>query len=301
MENRTIWIVVIVVVVLALLACCCIGAVLAAGMAGYGILEVSSESERVQELPDIMRVPAIPDSDIVGGSGVMVEREYALGNIDAVRLSISADLAIRLGAQASLYVRAENNIIDLIDVHEDDGLVSISMRPGVSVTPHGDIELILTVPRLRAITNMGSGNIVGPEMIADDVEIQVSGSGDVSVEGIEADSIAITSVGSGDVTAPTVVADRLKVNISGSGSVSLEEGKVTSQELTIVGSGSYWASDVVSARVRARMSGSGDAQVQVVEELVAELFGSGNLEYVGSPTIIDANASGSGEVRPLRP
>jgi hypothetical protein len=301
MENRTIWIVGIVVVVLALLACCCIGVVLASGVHRYGIAEMRSQNQRMPDLPDIMRVPAVPESGTVRGSGVMVEREYAVGNIDGVRLALSANLTIRLGSQPSLYVRAEDNIIELIQLDEDDDTLSISMRHGISVTGHDEIELVLTVPHLSAITHMATGSIVAPGMTGEDVAIRVSGSGDVTVEGIEGESVNINSLGSGDITAQGIVADRLKVNISGSGAVSLGEGKVSHQEVTIMGSGNHEASEVVSARVVAQMSGSGDARVQAVEELVAELFGSGNLEYVGEPTVVNANVSGSGEVRQLRP
>jgi hypothetical protein len=299
-NKRTIWTIVIVAVVLGLLACCCIGIVLAAGTARYTGARVWQNVPAAPELPEILRAPALPESDEVRGSGQMVEREYALGNVNSVRLTIAADLTVRLGSQPSLHIRAEDNVIDLIEVQERGGDLGISMRSGIRIVRHGPIQLTLTVPSLRAITNMGSGQINGPDMNGAEVSIHVSGSGDVSVGRIEAGAVEIIAMGSGNVRAQGVAADRLKVNISGSGSVYAGQGKVTTQDLTLMGSGSYAAGEIASLRVSANISGSGDARVQVSEELTGRLLGSGDLEYIGSPTL-NANALGSGRVRQVGP
>ncbi len=290
MQNRTLWTIVILLVVLGLLACCCIGLVMAAGMATY------RTTTGVTEFRTVPGIPILPGVTTVRGTRQVVEREFPLGDVDRVHLTTSADLTIRLGTEASIHIEAEENIIDLVEWEEHNRSLIISMRPNIRIIRHEPILITLTVPNLVAVVSAGSGNIDAPDMLGKIVTIHLMGSGDINVDYIEAQTVDIASRGSGDIRVLGVEADRIDVNMMGSGSVHPGDGVVNTQEITITGSGDYMAENLESAQVTASLMGSGSARVRVIEELSARLFGSGDLEYIGSPTM-DASAVGSGRIR----
>jgi hypothetical protein len=112
----------------------------------------------------------------------------------------------------------------------------------------------------------------------------------ITVESLE----AIEINGSGDVTANGVDAEGFDVEINGSGEVEVAG---TSNELSvrISGSGDYRGAALVAATGSVKVSGSGEALVNVTGILDVDVSGSGDVEYLGDPTVTQ-NISGSGSV-----
>lgn len=104
--------------------------------------------------------------------------------------------------------------------------------------------------------------------------IEVSGSGDVQGTDISTDSLTLQGSGSFDMTLAGR-ADRLQVDISGSG--AFQGDALESREATVM------------------ISGSGDATVKVTDSLDAFVRGSGNVVYIGNPTLTQ-RVSGSGSI-----
>jgi hypothetical protein len=109
----------------------------------------------------------------------------------------------------------------------------------------------------------------------------------VALEGVEIN-------GSGDVVATGLDADSFAAEINGSGDIRLTG---TSRELDvgINGSGGFQGEDLVAATGAVQVSGSGTAVVNVTDNLIASISGSGDIEYIGDPAL-DASTSGSGDI-----
>jgi hypothetical protein len=107
--------------------------------------------------------------------------------------------------------------------------------------------------------------------------IEVSGSGDVQGTAIKTESLTLQGSGSFDMRLAGR-ADRLQLDISGSGE--------------------HQGEDLESREATVRISGSGDATVKVTDRLDAVVSGSGNVVYVGNPTLTQ-RVTGSGSVRRL--
>ena len=104
--------------------------------------------------------------------------------------------------------------------------------------------------------------------------VTLSGSGDIEVSGIDTDSFEATVEGSGNID-PSGSSTNLKVAISGSGNFSGNDLESVNGEITV--------------------SGSGEAVVNVTDDLMVRIDGSGDVRYLGNPTI-DQQISGSGSV-----
>ena len=97
-----------------------------------------------------------------------------------------------------------------------------------------------------------------------------------------------------------VYAEDLKLDeclLTGYGSGDLKiKGKAANFVANISGSGDVNAYGLTAVNVSVKCNGSGDVVVQAVEKVQAQLNGSGDLTYYGSPEYVDVESNGSGEV-----
>jgi Putative auto-transporter adhesin, head GIN domain len=130
----------------------------------------------------------------------------------------------------------------------------IANTPG-SFTTRSPMSVDVNVPTLSALTPAGSGNIV--------------------VDGIEAESLKVTLPGNGTLTG---------------------SGTVTRLEVTVSGSGMVQFTRLVANDVRAVVSGSGSIFITATESLDGSVSGSGAILYAGSPQGVTKSVTGTGAI-----
>lgn len=155
----------------------------------------------------------------------------------------------------------------------DGGVLVLGSKPGFDST--GSIRYRLTLPALQGLDVNGSGNVRGRVVATGPFAVRGSGSGETDLTGL--------------------TASNLVVRISGSGGIHLS-GRASAQRVTISGSGTYDGNDLPTRQADVRLSGSGDAHVSVSRRLSADVTGSGDIIYSGSPLKVQSHTSGSGAV-----
>lgn len=105
---------------------------------------------------------------------------------------------------------------------------------------------------------------------------------------------AVRVSGSGSARLESLSTERLEVRISGSGAV-VASGRAEHQNVDISGSGDYDGKSCAGAIGDVHISGSGRAVVNVSEHLEAHVSGSGDIHYLGHPSV-NSVVSGSGRV-----
>ena len=103
----------------------------------------------------------------------------------------------------------------------------------------------------------------------------LSGSGNIVVGGIEAESLEVTLPGSGTLTG---------------------SGTATRLDVTVGGSGTVQFTRLVANDVRAVVSGSGSIFVTATKSLDASVSGSGAILYVGNPQDVTKSVTGTGAI-----
>lgn len=206
--------------------------------------------------------------------GPMTSDSPEIGDVTSVVLNTAGDLTITEGAP-SLTIHAPEAVLDLLTANVSGGVLELDRRPGPWPLNFGnaDVRYELTVPSLDGIEVNGAGD-VDATVSSDDLVIDVSGAGDVEVDGIEASSVTVTLSGAGDVSL-SGTADSLTVEIDGIGEVDADELEVVDAEVDI--------------------SGTGDAHVHATGTLRADISGLGSVRHRGGATV-DADVSGLGEV-----
>jgi len=188
------------------------------------------------------------------GSGKQATEQRPVSDINSVVLANSGTLFVEYGANESLSVTADDNILPLLTSNVAGGRLTLGTQPNTSITSYNPIIYHLTVKDLNALEISGSGDASLAGVNADNMNFRISGSGsltatgttkdqDVSISGsgsyngdnLDTQQAAVAVLGSG--SAVVKVSDSLKVNVSGSGSVTyIGNPKLVDKHVT--GSGS---------------------------------------------------------------
>lgn len=207
---------------------------------------------------------------MVTGSGVVVEERRDIRAFDTLAIDGPVNVVIRQGAPA-LTIRAEDNIIDLVETKRRNGELTFSTS-GSFRTRKG-ITAFLTVPSLE--------------------KVRINASGDVRFDGWDAEAIALEIGGSGDIELGGSVRT-VRALIGGSGDIDLAPARMRYVDADIEGSGTIHMGSV--ARLDATINGSGTIKAGNVGELDALLNGSGEILYRSADRIVRESRNGSGRI-----
>lgn len=202
-----------------------------------------------------------------------------LPTFDGISLTTSGNVYLTQGNAQKVEIKGREETLRKIETEVRSGTLVIKHKDSDSWFGgfnSDDFDVYITVKNLKELNVSGSGRIMGKnKFAADRMEIEVSGSGRISLE---------TS------------ANLIETSISGSGKIELK-GTTKDLETRISGSGTMYAEDMGCENFQARISGSGKCEVNVSKSLDARISGSGSVYYRGNPDKINSQSSGSGKVR----
>lgn len=183
-----------------------------------------------------------------------------------IEVPAHAEISVSPGATAGVSLSGSQNILSEVRTEVREGTLKIFIREGAMMVTDEKIRATITMPALEALDLSGASDA--------DIKGTVSGN-----------RLDIDVSGAGRVTAADVQVQDLEADISGSGDLSIATGATGKASFDISGSGSVRAFGFVAQNIEADVSGSGDMEVNAVQQLDAEVSGSGNIRYKGSPNI----------------
>ena len=217
----------------------------------------------------------------VTGSAKVASEQRPHSGFQAVAVKGSMDVVLRQSAKESVEVRADDNLLPLIEttVVDRDGVptLEVTTKKGVRISTRSKITVTVDLPTIKVLSISGSGDATGDNLKVGDFQVRIVGAGDVRLRQLSAESLAVKISGSGDVQA-TGRAGRLGISISGSGDVVTRELEA----------------DDVSVSI----AGSGDARVNARKTLAVSISGSGDVAYTGDASV-KTSIAGSGNVKKL--
>ena len=204
-------------------------------------------------------------------------------DFDEIQMRIGGKVYITQGDKNEVILEGHEDDLEEIETEVSGGRLVIKSRRERRWKFWGNSSLkvtaYITVKDLRGAYVSGSGDIVSRNQIkARDFTASISGSGDIALD---------------------LDSDYVSSKISGSGNIELE-GNSDRAKLSISGSGKYFAEKlIVSGDYEISMSGSGRGSINVEGDLDVRISGSGKIYYMGKPTSVNSNVSGSGSVRKI--
>jgi hypothetical protein len=214
-----------------------------------------------------------------GLSGEIKHEDRNVKDFTGIELAISGDVYVKQGADYSLTIEADKDILERIETEVDGNTLKIRTQKGYNfIWDNTKINIYVSMPQVERLS--------------------ISGSGDIKAESsIKTESLALNISGSGDISIPNLSVMNLSARISGSGDIDVSGGgSAKIAEISVSGSGDISLKNIKFAEAEVSIVGSGDAYVNVTEKLNARIVGSGDIRYSGNP-LVDAKITGSGELK----
>jgi hypothetical protein len=192
---------------------------------------------------------------VLVGSGTLASQTRDVPAFAAVELTGATNVTVGVGGATSVVVSGDDNLLSHVTTEVEDGMLAIGTEGSFQTT--APLSVTVSTPSLDAV--------------------ELTGSGEVVVTGVEGPSFDATLSGSGVLLA-TGMADRLDATLSGSGDLRLEE--------------------LVASQASAVVSGTGRLDVHATESLDASVTGAGEIVYRGEPVHLTESVTGTGTIGP---
>ncbi len=200
-----------------------------------------------------------------------------LETFTGIGIGVHADVYYTPGNTHEIRIEGEDRDVEDLITEVEDGFLKIKYKDWR--IKRSKLTIHVTSKELEAVKMSGSGLFESQKAIAcEEMDIAISGSGDIVFGKLSAEEV--------------------DVKISGSGDVHLESGNAEELDLKISGSGMLKAESFEVSEFSASISGSGGARITAKEELEVRISGSGSVYYHGNPSV-NSSSSGSGKVKAL--
>jgi len=230
----------------------------------------------------------------VDGNGVAVTEERIVSEFTGISNETSVDLYFETGDALSVFVEADENLMEYISTSVQSGMLEIEVKGTSCIKPAKQPIIYVTAPSLEALYSTGSGDMFADLLAGNRCDIVNTGLGDITIDFAEADDIDIRSSGSGDISIGDIYAEDTFIKLTGSGDISAEGG-TDMLDINSTGSGDIAFGDLETGIADILITGSGRVHIRVIDELFAVLTGSGNLYYYGNPDV-SKTVTGSGNL-----
>ena len=194
----------------------------------------------------------------IEGSGKVIAQYRELAAFTSVNNTSTIDVTILKNEKSSAEVSADNNLIGFVLTEVEDGVLTISMKQGVSYNnPH--ITVTIYTPHLNEVIMKGTGNVTVLSMkedyftaickgtgnfkcdclLAKDLILQNSGTGNIDVSYMCPNSVTIQNSGTGNINMSMIqnVTSSMKIQNSGMGDITLKKLSVGDLQLKSLGTG----------------------------------------------------------------
>lgn len=243
-----------------------------------------------------------------------------VGTFTKIAFKVPGKLYLRQGSPQKVVIEGKKDILEEIETEVDGARLVIEAEDKWNWNWGNDdeVNVYITVKDIEGLSVGGSGDLIGEtKIIADDISLNVSGSGNMKVE-VEASGDMESDVsgsgnielkgkcesfnsdvsGSGKVIMTLNASGNAYFGVSGSGKIEAS-GSASRVKTSISGSGKILAANLETNSCEVRIAGSGDVEINVKNELDANITGSGNVRYRGNPSKVNSHSAGSGSVRKL--
>lgn len=191
--------------------------------------------------------------DHITGSGSVISEKRNVDPFHGIAISGNKKVTVTYGQTQQLTLTGYENLLPYFETNVGNGILEVGYKNNTSVR-HDNIEIAIIVPAFD--------------------KAMLSGSGDLSINGFNGNSLSLELSGSNNVSVVSSYANA-DISMSGSGNVNGAEFK--------------------TKKTSTHISGSGTIELSCSDNLIAHISGSGNIYYWGSPTL-NVSVSGSGKV-----
>lgn len=228
----------------------------------------------------ILLITASGCRDIFGkrirGNGHVTTESRNISSFHSVDVSGAINVYVKYDSVSSVKVEADENLLEYIEVHNEDGTLHIHEADRVNLKPSRSIKVHVAGPDFKRFEASGACDIISENRVngSEGILIDLSGASNIKME----------------LKSPKVDAE-----LSGAGKIEL---KGETKDFKVDGSGStnIKCFELMAENVEVKISGAGDADVFASVKLDVRVSGAGSVRYKGDASV-SQNISGAGSVK----
>jgi hypothetical protein len=157
--------------------------------------------------------------ETVHGSGVPASEIRAVSGFDGLLVDDSLNVSVEVGASSSLVtIHADDNLMTYVTTEIEDGRLIIAVQDGYRLDPMPQIQV--RSPALSSVTYAGSGRVQLESVSAESLKLTLAGAGELDASGQVVD-LDVRLMGSGDLDLFDLLAEKVQIDATGSGDVRL--------------------------------------------------------------------------------
>lgn len=196
--------------------------------------------------------PRVTDAGKVGTKSMNVGSGKELKPFTKVHSRGAFDVEIRQGTESKVDVEGDENIVKLVHFNVDGDTLEVKTEGNYTTSTR--LVVKITMPKVEGFDLSGSGNADLAAIQTDDLDLDLSGSGNIKVSG-SAKKLSAEVSGSGAIDTIALQVENAETDISGSGSIKVNASR--NLEVDIAGSGEVKYKGNPS--LKKSISGSGEA------------------------------------------
>lgn len=193
----------------------------------------------------------------IEGNGMVKKESRNVGHFTSVSSSGPWDVMIADGTPGEIQVEGDANLLEEMQTMVEGDKLIIRSKNHVSFKTKNKLTVYITMDKISGLSVSGSGDVIGEGNFVNDGEsvFRISGSGNIRLQFRKTGSVNIDVSGSGNVQLEGNTGV-MQAHISGSGNIKCEH--LYASEVTAGVSGSGNIRVFASKRLNARVSGSGN-------------------------------------------
>jgi hypothetical protein len=218
------------------------------------------------------------DGKRVEGNGNVVKRDRnTSGKFHSVDVSGALSVYVKQDSSQAVRVEADENLQELIDIHEENGTLYISPRDNFNLDPSNDaIKIFVTAPHFRNLEVTGASNIYSENRLtsSETLGVHLTGASEARL----------------DIKAP-----RINAEMTGASHIALS-GETKDLDIEGAGASGVKCFDLKTENTKLDISGACSAEVYASVKLEVEASGASEVQYKGAPAITQ-NVTGASSIR----
>jgi hypothetical protein len=190
--------------------------------------------------------------DTIEGSGNMETRELNLKEFDAIDVGGAFELEITMGDEQKVVMTIDDNLWDNLEAEVNGSTLEIGWDKNCD--PDGDCTVVIVVRELKEIDIHGAAEVEIEGYRGDSFTFDVSGAAELEMDG-EVDDLDISISGAGEIDTRDLKAKSVKITVSGAGEAKVYASESFEGRVSGVGSIDYWGDP---EHQKTKVSGLGD-------------------------------------------
>lgn len=207
----------------------------------------------------------------------------ALQPFDEVDIANSFKVIYEQGTDHSARIEASEEAIKQMTVYVKDHELRIRSAVKNPTVKFNDVKIYVTSPDIKSIEIAGSGMFAASNKInaANDLDIDIAGSGKVLLAEVTCKDSDIEIAGSGSIEVGNINAMDVHAKIAGSGDINLATMSCNNFHIEIAGSGDVNCDNITAEDVHTEIAGSGNVNLKgLVKNNTKDIAGSGKVNIV---------------------